>query len=139
MREYGFLNQDVRSPDSFPVSIDASASGFIRSLRAAVGLPLEFEQVVNRAKRAGFKDPERMIGMVRPRGFGAGEGKARFSHMKTMFDNVYVAVHPRFTDMIIALRSDYSDADALDKQRSRNNDLYDGALLLVSLVGTASD
>jgi hypothetical protein len=50
MREYGFLNQDVRSPDSFPVFIDASVSGFIRSLRAVVGLSPEFEQVVDRAK-----------------------------------------------------------------------------------------
>jgi hypothetical protein len=101
----GFLNHDVRSPDSFPVFIDASASGFIRSLRAAVGLPLEFEQVVDRAKRAGFKDPESMIEMVRPTAFGAGEGKTMLSHMKTMFDNGDVAVHPSFTDMIIALRS----------------------------------
>jgi hypothetical protein len=87
MREYGFLNHDIRSPDSPPVFIDASASGFIRSLRAAVGLPPEFEQGIERARRAGFREPERMLGMVRPRAFGAGVGKAMLSHLKTIFDN----------------------------------------------------
>jgi hypothetical protein len=87
MREYGFLNQDVRSPDSPPVFIDASASGFIKSLRADIRLPPMFEQVVDRAKRTGFREPERMLGMVRPRVFGSGVGKAMLSHLKTMFDN----------------------------------------------------
>jgi hypothetical protein len=131
MREYGFLNQDVRSPDSFPVFIDASASGFIRSLRAAVGLPPEFEQVIERAKRAGFREPERMLGMVRPRAFGSGVGKDMLSHLKTIFDNGYAAVHSSFADLIIALRSAYAEADALDKQRSSNNDLNDA--LAISL------
>jgi hypothetical protein len=52
-----------------------------------------------------LRDPESMIEMVRPTAFGAGEGKAMLSHMKTMFDNGDVAVHPSFTDVIIALRS----------------------------------
>lgn len=89
MREYGFLNHDIRSRDSPPVFIDASASGFIRSLRAAVGLPPEFEQVVERAKCAGFKDPERMLGMIRPRSFGAGAGRKMLSHMKTPIMNMW--------------------------------------------------
>jgi hypothetical protein len=114
MREYGLLNHDSRSPDSPPCFIDSSASGFIRSLRVAIGLPPEFEQVVDRAKRAEFRDPERMLGMVRPRAFGSVIGKAMLSQLKTMFDNGYVAVHPSFTDMIIALRSAYAEADALD-------------------------
>jgi hypothetical protein len=79
MREYGFLNDGIRSPDSPPGVIDASTSGFIRSLRAAVGLPREFEQVIERAKTAGFRALECMLGMVRPRAFGAGEGKASLS------------------------------------------------------------
>jgi hypothetical protein len=33
--------------------------------------------------------------------------------------------------MIIVLRSAYSEADALDKQRSRNNDLWDAAALIL--------
>lgn len=129
MRAYGFLNHDIRSPNSPPVFIDASSSGFIRSLRAAVGLDLEFEQVVDRAKRAGFKEPEWMLGMVRLRSFGIRVSNAMLSHMKTMFDNGYVAVHPSFSDMIIALRSAYAEQDALDKQRSSNNDLWDAAAL----------
>jgi hypothetical protein len=130
MREYGFLNHDVRSPDSPLVFIDASASGFIRSLRAAVGLEPEYENVIQKAKRAGFKEPlDRFLGVVRPRNFGSGEGRKMLSHMKTMFDNGYVAMHPSFTDMIIALRSAYAEADALDKQRSSNNDLWDAAAL----------
>jgi hypothetical protein len=48
-----------------------------------------------------------------------------------MFDNGYVVVHPSFTDLIIALRSAYAEADALDKQRSSNNDLHDA--LAISL------
>jgi hypothetical protein len=112
------------------VFIDASSSGFIRSLRAAVGLDPEFEGVIQKAKRAGFKEPlDRFLGMVRPRAFGAGEGRKMLSHMKTMFDNGYVAVHPSFSDMLIALRSAYAEADALDKQRSSNNDLWDAAAL----------
>jgi hypothetical protein len=70
-----------------------------------------------------------MIGMARPRAFGAGAGKARLSHMKTMFVNGYVAVLPSFSNMIIALRSAYAEADTLDKQRSSNNDLWDAAAL----------
>jgi hypothetical protein len=84
------------------VFIDTSASGFIRSLRAAVGLPPEFEQVIERARKAGFREPECMLGMIRGRNFSGGVGKAMLSHMKTMFDNGYVAVHPSFTDMLIA-------------------------------------
>jgi hypothetical protein len=130
MRAYGFLNHDIRSPDSPPVFIDASSSGFIRSLRAAVGLDPEYEGVIQKAKRAGFKGPlDRFLGMVRPRAFGAGEGRKMLSHMKTMFDNGYVAVHPSFSDMIIALRSAYAEGDSLIKDRSSNNDLWDAAAL----------
>jgi len=111
------------------VFIDTSALGFIRSLRAAVGLPSEFEQVIERARKAGFREPERMLGMIRGRNFSGGVGKAMLSHMKTMFDNGYVAVHPSFTDMLIALRSAYAEQDTLDKQRSSNNDLWDAAAL----------
>jgi hypothetical protein len=56
MRDYGFLNHDIRSPDSPPIFIDASASGFIRSLRAAVGLDPEFEAVIQKAKRQGLRN-----------------------------------------------------------------------------------
>jgi hypothetical protein len=109
MRDYGFLNHDIRSPDSPPCFIDASASGFIRSLRVAIGLPPEYEKIVERAKKAGFRAPKRMLGQVRPRLFGSDEGRKILSHMKTMFDNGYIAVHPSFTDMIIALRSAYAE------------------------------
>jgi len=120
MRDYGFLNHDIRSHDSPPVFIDASASGFIKSIRADIRLPPMFEQVVDRAKRTGFREPERMLGMVRPRVFGSsgGVGKAMLSHLKTMFDNGYVAIHPSLSDLIIALRSAYAESDVLDKQRS---------------------
>jgi hypothetical protein len=94
-----------------------------------VGLDPEFEGVIQRARRAGFREPlDRFLGMVRPRAFGSGKGKKMLSHMKTLFDNGYVAVHPSFTDMIIALRSAYAEQDALDKQCS-NNDLWDAAAL----------
>jgi hypothetical protein len=82
MCDYGFLNHDIRSPDSSPVFIDASSSGFIRSLRAAVGLPPEYEKVMERAKKAGFREPERMLGQIRPRLFGSGEGRKMLSHTK---------------------------------------------------------
>jgi hypothetical protein len=72
---------------------------------------------------------DRFLGVVRPRNFGAGEGRKMLSHMKTMFDNGYIAAHPSFTDMIIALRSAYAEQDALDKQRSSNNDLWDAVAL----------
>jgi hypothetical protein len=125
MREYGFLNHDSRSPDSPPCFIDVSASGFIRSLRVAIGLPPEYEKVVERAKKAGLREPERMLGQVRHRLFGSGEGRKMLSHTKTLFDNGYVAVHPSFSDLIIAMRSAYAEQDTLDKQRSSNNDLWD--------------
>ncbi len=67
--------------------------------------------------------------MVRPRVFGSGVVKAMLSHLKMMFYNGYVAVHPSLSDLIIALRSAYSEQDALYKQRSSNNDLWDAAAL----------
>jgi hypothetical protein len=66
-----------------------------------------------------------MLRQVRPRLFGSGESRKMLSHTKTLFDNGYIAVHPSFSDLIIAMRSAYAEQDALDKQRSSNNDLWD--------------
>jgi hypothetical protein len=134
MRDYGFLNHDVRSPDSPPVFIDASAPGFIRSLRAAVGLDPEYEGVIQRAKRAGFKEPlDRFLGMVRPRNFGAGGGRAMLSHLKSLLDQNLVAIHPTaFPELVVSLRSAYTDGDALDKDRTSENDHLDSLMLACS-------
>ncbi len=60
---------------------------------------------MERAKKAGRRELERMLGQVRPRLFGSGEGRKMLSHTKTLFDNGYVAVHLSFSDMIIAMCS----------------------------------
>lgn len=134
MRDYGFLNFDVRSADSPPVFIDASAPGFIRSLRAAVGLQPEWEGLIQRAKRAGFKEPlDRFLGMVRPRNFGAGGGRAMLSHLKSLLDQNLVAIYPTaFPELVISLRSAYADGDSLSKDRTSESDHLNSFMLAVS-------
>jgi hypothetical protein len=56
MREYGFLNHDRRNPDSPPCFIDASASGFIRSLRVVIGLPPSTRRLWNEPRRLAVEN-----------------------------------------------------------------------------------
>jgi hypothetical protein len=45
-------------------------AGFIHSLRAAIGLEREYEKLLERARRQGFKNPrqiESILGMVQPK------------------------------------------------------------------------
>jgi hypothetical protein len=111
-------------------------AGFIHSLRAAIGLEHEYEKLLERARRQGFKNPrqiESILGMVQPRLFSASENRKMLGHMKMMFDNGYVAVHPTaFPELVSSLRAAYSDdGDTLDKQHSTENDIFEA--LMISL------
>jgi hypothetical protein len=54
------------------------------------------------------------------------------SHLKGMFDNQMVAVNEKFIDLIVSLRSAYSeDGDTLSKQHSPHNDIFEA--LMISL------
>jgi hypothetical protein len=134
MRDYGFLNYDVRSSDAPPCFVDGSSPGFVRSLRAAVGLDPEYEGVMARAKRAGFREPlDRFLGIVRPRNFGAGGGRAMLSHLKSLLDQNMIAIHPTaFPELVISLRSAYADGDSLDKDRTSESDHLDSLMLACS-------
>jgi hypothetical protein len=71
--------------------------------------------------------------MVQPRLFSASENRKMLGHMKMMFDNGYVAVHPTaFPELVSSLRAAYSDdGDTLDKQHSTENDIFEA--LMISL------
>ena len=100
MKKYG-----IYSDPEGKVYVDGSASAFVRSLKIAIGEDPNYEGAIARAKTSGLKHPW-WLGKVEPIMFGTGGAhKAMLGHAKMMMDKGFVAIHPSFTKLIIAIRT----------------------------------
>ena len=101
------------------IFIDASARGFITSLKIAFGENINY-QSVDEVHPGNNK--------VLPISFSK-EHKTMLSHMEQLFNTHKVAVSPEFDKLIIALKTAVVNDYTLDKEQSAYNDLTDALRL----------
>lgn len=105
--------------------VDAASAVFLRSLRLAIGEDSNYEGAIERAKKSGLKNPW-WLGKVQPVSFGAsGAHRVMLGHAKMMMDKGLVAIHPKFTKLITALRTAYETDGILDKEKTAHDDVFD--------------
>ena len=101
------------------IFIDASARGFITSLKIAFGENINY-QSVDEVHPGNNK--------VLPISFSK-EHKTMLSHMEQLFNTHKVAVSPEFDKLVIALKTAVVNEYSLDKEQSSYNDLTDALRL----------
>jgi hypothetical protein len=133
MKKYG-----IYSDPEGKVYVDGSASAFVRSLKIAIGEDPNYESAIARAKTSGLKHPW-WLGKVESVMFGTGGAhKAMLGHAKMMMDKGFVAIHPSFTKLIIAIHTAYENEGSLDKERSSHTDVFDAFRMALKFFELAS-
>ena len=98
---------------------DASARGFITSLKIAFGENPNYQKVEDVSPHAN---------KIIPVNFSK-DGKSMISHMAELFNQDYIAVSEKHDKLIIALRSAIVNEYSLNKELSAYNDLTDAMRL----------
>ena len=101
------------------IFIDASARGFITSLKIAFGENINY-QSVDEVHPGNNK--------VLPISFSK-EHKTMLSHLESLFNTHKVAVSPEFDKLVIALKTAVVNEYSLDKESTSYNDLFDAMRL----------
>jgi hypothetical protein len=107
------------------VYVDGSAVSFIRSLKIQIGEEADYEQAIARYKSEGYQGDSWHQNMkVIPVNFGS-EHRSMLDHCRMVLSDNYIAIHPRFEKLIIALRTATDQDGSLQKDLTSHNDIFD--------------
>jgi hypothetical protein len=111
------------------IYIDAANPEIITAVKTAVGDRPDYErQIANlKTRHQKYLDLATFMNVI-PKSFGT-DGREMLAHTKAWMDKNYVAIHPSFHKLIIALRTAVSTDGLLSKQETSHDDLLDALRL----------
>jgi hypothetical protein len=107
--------------------VDAANPEIITSLKRALGEPVNYEDHLARIKSKYLGDPALHMDVL-PVSFNT-EHREMLAHTKLFLDKKKLAIHPRFSKLLVALRTAVAQEGVLDKQITAHDDLLDGLRL----------
>jgi hypothetical protein len=108
------------------VYIDAANPEVIRAFKREMSENVAYEKKIDELRRIRKVKDEDLVKFMNvvPVAFNP-EGQDMLAHSRFLMDEGYVAIHPRFTKLIISLRTALSIENKLDKQNTAYSDTYD--------------
>ena len=107
--------------------VDAANPEIIRSLKRAFDEPVNYEEQLARIESKKLGHPVYHMDVL-PVSFNA-EHKEMLSHTKLMLDREKVAIHPKYSKLLVALRTAVATDGVLDKQMTAHDDILDALRL----------
>jgi Terminase RNaseH-like domain len=105
------------------VYIDGANPSFIKSLKIQIGEDADYDKVIARYRSEGLGDGTQNMKIV-PVNFNK-EHKAMLGHCKLILEERYLAIHPKFDKIIVALRTATDQDGTLDKESTSYDDIFD--------------
>ncbi len=112
------------------VYVDGSQPGFIRSLKIALNDDPEYETQIERAHHDKI-DPGYLMTVI-PTAF-VREHVKMLSHTRTLMEDGFVAIDPKFQKLITSLHTAVDNEGKLDKSSTLYNDSFDAFRLSLQL------
>jgi len=109
------------------IYVDSANPEIIRSLKRAFDEPENYEDQLARIESKKLGHPVFHMDVL-PVSFNA-EHKEMLSHTKLMLDRKRLAIHPRFSKLLVSLSTAVAREGVLDKQTTAHDDLLDGLRL----------
>src|SRR5215213_3869904 len=117
---------NILHDDSAKIYVDMSGVAAIRSLKINLGERENYHEVLEFARKNGFKVANLM--KVIPISFGSTH-KQMLQHMRMLIQSGYVGIDKSYEQLLIGLGSAVEKDLSLDKQASSYSDLIDGLRL----------
>lgn len=114
------------------IYIDAANPEIIKAVKAAVGDRPDYERQISNLKtrHPKYLDLATFMNVI-PMSFSS-DGREMLAHTKACLDKNWLAIHPNFHKLIIALRTATAIDGLLDKQATAHNDVLDAFRLSFS-------
>jgi hypothetical protein len=114
------------------IFVDAANPEIITAIKAGLGERIDYEKHTSMLKQ---RHPyhfsiSRWMNVI-PMSFSS-DGHEMLAHAKFCLDNDWLAIHPNFHKLIIALRTAVATDGLLDKQATAHNDVFDAFRLSLS-------
>ena len=111
------------------IFIDSANSEVVAAVKAALNERVDYEKqiAILRQKHPKYLDLTTYMNVI-PMSFGS-DGRDMLSHTKIIMDNKWLAIHPRFNKLIIALRTATATDGLLHKAETSHDDLLDALRL----------
>jgi Terminase RNaseH-like domain len=106
------------------VYIDGANPSFIKSLKLQIGEEVDYDKVIARYRSEGLGDSWSKDMKIIPVNFNK-EHKAMLGHCKLILEEGYLAIHPKFDKIIVALRTATDQDGTLDKESTSYDDIFD--------------
>src|ERR1051325_7805601 len=98
---------------------------FIRSLKLQIGENPNYLEQLARYKTEGLTEEQALNTMkIVPVNFNK-ESKPMLGHCKLVLEDGYLSIHSKFDKLITSLRTAVDNDDALDKEATSYNDIFD--------------
>jgi len=104
------------------IFVDGANPSVIRSLKLQINEDAEYGKCIQRYKSMKVDYAQNM--RIVPINF-AQMHKEMLSHTKMLLENGFIAINPRFTKLIVSLRTAVEQDGKLNKQVTSFNDVYD--------------
>jgi hypothetical protein len=125
---YNMINKILKMFKSYVISkiyIDAANPEIITSIKAGLGERTDYERHISilKQKHLNYFNISRWMNVI-PMSFSS-DGHEMLAHAKFCLDNDWLAIHPSFSKLIIALRTAVATDGLLDKQSTAHNEVLD--------------
>jgi hypothetical protein len=126
------IYQRICNYSNLKIYVDGSNPGFIRELKAVVGDVVDYEWQIGQLRQKQKEDLICYYMHVIPINFSR-DGVPMLQNARVLLEEGLVAIHPKFSELIIALKNAKATDDHLDKNFPFN-DLYDAYRLAMWYV-----
>lgn len=115
------------------IYIDAANPEIITAVKTAVGDRPDYErQIANlKTRHPKYLDLATFMNVI-PKSFGT-DGREMLAHTKACLDKHWIAIHPNFHKLIVALRTAVATDGLLEKASTSHNDILDAFRLSLCL------
>jgi len=114
------------------IYVDAANPEIITAIKRGLNERTDYEKQISNLKTRHPKYLDLSTWMnVIPMSFSS-DGREMLAHTKRYLDNNWLAIHPSFSKLIIALRTAVASDGLLDKQATAHNDILDAFRLSLS-------
>ena len=134
------LDKTLTIYDNYTVSkiyVDSANPEIITAIKRGLNERTDYEKHISNLKTRHPKYLNLATWMnVIPMSFSS-DGREMLAHTKYCLDNSWLAIHPNFSKLIIALRTAVATDGLLDKQATAHNDVLDALRLSLSYYRSA--
>ena len=116
------------------IFVDSANPEIITSIKAGLGERVDYEKHISmlKQKHPNYFNISTWMNVI-PMSFGSDGGCEMLAHAKHCMDRDWLAIHPNFQKLIIALRTAVATDSLLDKQATAHNDVFDAFRLSLSI------